>query len=338
MEIKFSIIIPVYNRAHTLNRALQSVLKQTYSNLEIICINDGSTDQSLEILKYYASLDKRIVVLEQSHLGVSKARNLGLEWSSGEWILFLDSDDELPLDIVEKYSKNTQCDFIVSSYTTCVDGRWKENPIKTSKIERKKIGEYILQNEEIQLFYYMCSKCFKNDIIKRHQLRFIESNYGEDSLFVFQYLKYIENIIALNTVGYHIYRTANSLSLTLDIDIRELIKTQEKIYFLSKDISLKGDIFLDIVYRKMLFIVINNMIKVQAPYSFFKKTIKELKELEHSSRYFELFSEGKTWRSRFFENKILKYFHEDRFIILYFYSLLKRIWGKVYLKVNNKSI
>lgn len=101
MEPKVSIIVPVYNTEKYLHECLQSVISQTYSNLEIILIDDGSTDNSLEICNRFSSLDQRIKVFHQENAGVSVARNSGIEEASGDWLMFLDSDDCLQLDAVE---------------------------------------------------------------------------------------------------------------------------------------------------------------------------------------------------------------------------------------------
>lgn len=90
---KISVIVPVYNTAPYLKRCLDSVLKSTYQNLEIICVNDGSTDESLSILEQYQALDNRVVVINQNNSGVSVARNKGMARATGDFISFVDSDD-----------------------------------------------------------------------------------------------------------------------------------------------------------------------------------------------------------------------------------------------------
>ena len=97
-----SIIIPVYNTAKYLRQAIDSVIKQTHQNLQIICVNDGSTDQSLAILEEYANKDARIEVITQENSGLSAARNRGLKSVKGDYVLFLDSDDWLDTDTVAK--------------------------------------------------------------------------------------------------------------------------------------------------------------------------------------------------------------------------------------------
>lgn len=92
-DLLISVIIPIYNSAEYLNRCLDSVLSNTYVNLEVICINDGSTDNSVEVLNEYAKHDDRIVIINQENSGVSVARNAGLDYANGDYIAFIDSDD-----------------------------------------------------------------------------------------------------------------------------------------------------------------------------------------------------------------------------------------------------
>ena len=90
---KISVIIPVYNTESYLSRCLDSVLSNTYENLEVICVNDGSTDNSINILDNYKFSDERVIVINQKNSGVSAARNAGLNVATGEYIAFIDSDD-----------------------------------------------------------------------------------------------------------------------------------------------------------------------------------------------------------------------------------------------------
>lgn len=114
--MKVSIIIPVYNVENYLRVCLDSVVNQTYSDLEIICINDGSTDSSLDILNEYAKNDSRILVVSQSNRGLAAARNTGLEYVTGELCYFLDSDDYIERNLIEyavKIFENFDVDYFV---------------------------------------------------------------------------------------------------------------------------------------------------------------------------------------------------------------------------------
>ena len=99
---KVSIIIPVYKAAPYLQKCIETVLHQTYSNIEVILINDGSKDNSLEICKEYAAVDNRIKVFDIPNGGVSNARNMGIENATGDYLMFVDADDWLSEDAIEK--------------------------------------------------------------------------------------------------------------------------------------------------------------------------------------------------------------------------------------------
>ena len=100
---KICIIIPIYNLERTLTRCLDSVINQDYRNLQILLIDDGSTDNSLNICYEYAKKDNRINVISQKNAGVSNARNTGIDYSLGEFLMFIDGDDEIANDYVYKY-------------------------------------------------------------------------------------------------------------------------------------------------------------------------------------------------------------------------------------------
>ena len=104
--VEISVIIPVYNTEKYLNECLDSIVNQTLSDIEIICVNDGSTDNSLAILESYAKKDNRITVISQENNGQGSARNLGLKNSSGNYICFIDSDDYVDLNMLEKLYDN----------------------------------------------------------------------------------------------------------------------------------------------------------------------------------------------------------------------------------------
>ena len=118
-EIKISIIVPVYNGQKYIRTCLDSILNQTYKNIELIIINDGSTDNSKTIIEEYVKRDKRIVAYHQNNKGVSDARNKGLKYATGKWIWFVDSDD-IPsksfLSEVFKINLKRETDIIVGNY------------------------------------------------------------------------------------------------------------------------------------------------------------------------------------------------------------------------------
>ena len=108
---KISVIVPIYNDDRYLHECLDSIINQTFEDIEIICVNDGSTDESLNILKQYESRDCRVKVISQENKGVGAARNAGIKIASGEYIYFIDADDFLELTgLEEMYDLSQQMD------------------------------------------------------------------------------------------------------------------------------------------------------------------------------------------------------------------------------------
>ncbi|AOZ98546.1 glycosyltransferase family 2 protein [Flavobacterium commune] len=223
----FSIIIPVYNSENYLIECLNSVINQLYTNLEIILINDGSTDKSLEICEDYASRDKRISVLSQSNKGQASARNLGLQHCTGDYVLFVDSDDAISLDLIQLNYDILKCKTVdclqfpvIMNFSSKDDERLLfdkyENLYLTSKVE-------ILNHwlNEVNISWIVCNKIIKKDIALR--IQFVEKMIYEDNKYVVDLIKEIENIFLSNKGSYHYYQRLNStttskLTLKKEID------------------------------------------------------------------------------------------------------------------------
>lgn len=226
---KVSIIIPVFNAEKTLCRCMESVLKISNLNLEIIIINDGSTDNSISICKLYEKKDKRVQVYSQDNLGVSAARNMGMQVASGEWIGFVDSDDEIipeiymeAINILHKCEeflvwKNIQVDEsyrkrkIVQQDLKC--GSYKKEDIKiimNGLIDTDK-KEFIKYKKESYDFSSPCAKFYRRDIIEKNNLRYcVDIKIGEDKIFNYQYLRLINTCHFINQYGYIYYQNHNS--------------------------------------------------------------------------------------------------------------------------------
>ncbi len=196
-----NIIIPIYNGELYLERCLESVLKQSYTNIEVILVNDGSTDHSLDICNQYRSRDSRIKIIDKSNSGVSDSRNCGIKASTGEYLVFLDCDDY----IEEKYVENLyflisdDCDFGITGWV-------KEDqtfnlkqscPFFHERITVEKCLEILLTLKGVQ--GYPFSKIFRNRIIKEYNLSFNSKiSILEDLLFCINYVLKC-NTIQLNT-------------------------------------------------------------------------------------------------------------------------------------------
>jgi len=215
-EKTVSIIVPIYNVENCLKRCLDSILAQTYKDFELILIDDGSSDNSGVICDNYASVDDRINVIHQSNSGVSFSRNKGIEKSNGEYIIFIDSDDEiLPTHIEDLLLPET--DLSVSGITYLKPHNTIEYniPNQNTCYNKTQIASIFPELEYKLLLNGPCQKCFKKSIIDKFQIRFdTKISSGEDTLFV---LKYITNISSLSSVSnssyiYHLDDDNTSLS------------------------------------------------------------------------------------------------------------------------------
>lgn len=190
-----SIIIPVYNVEQYLHQCLDSIINQTYKNLEIIIVDDWSSDNSGKICDEYAKADKRIKIIHQEKAGLSAARNSGLKIATWEYIWYIDSDDYIELDMYEKlYNliESTNSDLAI-----CNRYIWKPNwtRVKNTKFPDKKI---ITPDEALEYFYkhmYVRNKLYKPDII--HNLHFIET-FAQDVIYNFTIFQNIKKIACLN--------------------------------------------------------------------------------------------------------------------------------------------
>ena len=194
---KVSIIIPCYNGERTIKRCIESVLNQTYQNLEILFINDGSTDHSLEIAQQFSIKDKRLRILDmKENKGVSAARNFGLQIAKGEYVEFIDADDEMLPTMIE-----TLLDALVSNDTDIAVSNFSGNPLFFTTFTD---CIYDLENESDRLEYYQDTFCMLlpwNKLYKRKSLTVTfdeEVHFAEDELFNLSVLKGIKRIICVN--------------------------------------------------------------------------------------------------------------------------------------------
>lgn len=206
-----SVIIPVYNTEKYLDRCINSVLAQTLSDIEVLLIDDGSTDGSGKKCDDYARKDKRIHVIHTSNQGVSHARNRGLEQAKGEYISFIDSDDWIDSDMIATLYRLMQthhadlstCGYIIEDENGSIIYNIKEKAIYTLN---KWDAIYSLFHDK----YYkykgnLWDKLYNKSIIERQQLKFNEKiYYNEDRLFIFQYLNGCQSM-AYTTIPYYHY-------------------------------------------------------------------------------------------------------------------------------------
>ena len=237
---KISIILPVYNAQSTISRTIESVLRQTYENYELIIINDGSTDNSGNICKEYVKKSKEIHYIEIDNNGVSNARNLGIENSTGDYIMFIDSDDEYydnTLETIKQYIEDSN-DLVVFGYNRIHVNKNKTKVMNTDITylkDGKQKNIFIEKMQNAYLFNQIWNKVYKAQIIKDNKIDFdININSGEDYRFNLKYIDVIDNAIYIDNILYNYYSTDTGLSLNIKpnkIYIKlENLKQQELLY------------------------------------------------------------------------------------------------------------
>lgn len=222
--IKVSVILPVYNVEPYLRQCMDSIVGQTLEEIEIICIDDGSSDNSLNILKEYQQKDSRVRVIEQQNAGAGAARNAGMRVASGQYLSFLDSDDFFEPDMLEKAyacAEHYTADFIVfHSDQFHMD---KQEYVDVPWVLRKQeIPPYMpfshrqLTDNVFKVFVgWAWDKLYRRSFVEAHHLQFQEQRTSNDLLFVFSALVLAKKIAVVDQVLAHQRRgSSTSLSVT----------------------------------------------------------------------------------------------------------------------------
>ena len=182
-DIKISIVMPIYNSQLFLEDSLQSIQNQTFDDYEVLMVNDGSTDASLEIMKKYSRADSRFISYSKKNEGVSKARNYALDKAQGEYIAFLDSDDLMPkksLEVMYRIAKEQKAQIVV--------GKMQEFSLAKKRIykhtdllsKKKIVSKY---DEDLIWSMMLGNKLFLRELIEENKVRFEKVKYSEDAIF-----------------------------------------------------------------------------------------------------------------------------------------------------------
>lgn len=230
-----SIIIPVYNAERTLCKCLDSILGQDFNNYEIILVNDGSKDSSLDICNEYGSKHHNISVINQNNAGVSSARNAGLDVAKGDWITFIDSDDYIEngfFNCLDTYNEDL---IILNSKNLSLTGDMSDSLFskKNKQLHNKNsITQFLSTYIDSSLYRAPWAKFYKKELIK--DIRFdTNMKIGEDSHFVFRYLCNIKTMSYLGSNAHYVLRLSEqesnvkySSSIDYSIDsLRKLFQT-----------------------------------------------------------------------------------------------------------------
>lgn len=232
--MKFSVIIPVYKAEDTLRRCVDSLLKQNRTDAEIILINDGSPDSSGEICKEYAELYKSVKYIKKENGGVSTARNAGLSVATGEYIIFVDSDDWVSDEFFETINSVLDIhpyDLVQISQNTINGDKTISNPLPVFDSQnRVKIAQRLAEDMWKKRINSPVGKAFKRSIIEENNIRFLENiEVGEDRTFNIEYSLNIKSFRVLENPIYNVcLENQNSLSRKKRDDLDEQISVAEE--------------------------------------------------------------------------------------------------------------
>ena len=202
---KISVIIPVYNVEKYLAECLTSVVNQTFKDIEIICVNDGSTDNSPMILEEFAQKDSRIKIINQENQGLAAARNTGIEVATGEYITFVDSDDYVSTDLyadMQKYLPAELICFNAKIFPMSEKYRALQNYIQCKFDGELPVEEKLILKTNVHVW----NKVFKTSVIKENNIRFPKGLYFEDFPFVCEYMLSINSVKFVSEKEYYFYR------------------------------------------------------------------------------------------------------------------------------------
>lgn len=242
MNPLISIIVPVYNAEYTLNRCLDSILNQTFSDWELFLIDDGSTDRSTELCNQYASKDQRIKVFHKKNGGVSSARNIGLSHAKGKWITFVDSDDEIPKGAFTDDCRYFKEDLIVGAfYDVEEEEKYYRCFLHSGIFNGNRLSEFYAENISAPIFGVVWGKLFRNKLCKG--LNFdTNMKVGEDTLFVMQYLQQVNDLRVIDKDMY-VYHVPNNFVIKYNLDIENSIYCLNRIYLSYQGLKVRSKEF-----------------------------------------------------------------------------------------------
>lgn len=214
MDKKISIIIPVYNVEKYISRCLDSILNNSYKNIEIILVNDGSKDNSQNVINEYKSKYPNIInSVEQENKGPAEARNNALNIATGEYVMFIDSDDFIEKEYIETYVSQLE----EADYDMVLGGYYRTN-------DEKKLYSISLKNEKWSMYMIMgpYARLYKKSFLEVNRIRFEKVNIGEDIYFNLQANAIAKKVKIIDYVGYNWYINTSSISNTTHKDIKKV--------------------------------------------------------------------------------------------------------------------
>ncbi|HAT4134361.1 glycosyltransferase family 2 protein [Clostridium perfringens] len=227
-----SVIVPVYNVEKYISKCIESIKNQTYKNIEIIFVDDGSNDNSRKIISGYMNLDKRIKYLYQHNRGPSVARNKGIDEAKGDFIIFVDSDDWINTNMIEDMLAEMKkenadiaiCDYILETEKKSI---YSDTLSKLKEINSNSIKDLLVCSDTLNS---QCNRLYKKKIIFDNKIRFDEGlTVGEDQIFNMEYITHTKNIAYIQKGFYHYRMVSNSTCRKVHKNQIEMLEKQQEI-------------------------------------------------------------------------------------------------------------
>lgn len=271
MNPKVSVIVPAYNAEKYISQCIMSIMKQTYKNMEIIIIDDGSNDSTQNKIEELSKADSRIKLFTQVNSGPSVARNRGIEEVSGEYIVFVDSDDKIQELYVEKLVNK----IMDNCYDLVCCGYIEESKYGITQLNHFFYGEEELNKDEFinNIFNgvggVLWAKIFKRSILEKHNIRMNPNIFMcEDLLFILEYCQYSEKFGVIKDYLY-IYNRLNEKSISSNIDISYFDNYNNVIYGIEEllaKLDINDNIINDIVLEKVQSLVNSILVSEASKY------------------------------------------------------------------------
>ena len=299
-----SIILPVYNAQTHLARCIGSILNQTYRNLELIILNDGSRDQSLPVCEEFRAKDSRIVLVDKDNSGVSDTRNLGLKLAGGQYVQFVDSDDYIDPDFTGHLvaaAEENNADLVIAPYKMVIPAGASKPEQVLEKIQDDlgvmsvarppEVREYgflpagvydkdtfalRLMDKPASYFYsVLWNKLYRRDLLVENDVQFAsEMKWAEDLVFNLQYIRFAERFVSIGTPGYYYVQNPQSICHT-QINPATIVQNKVQTFRYYKDLYTRLGMYEEV--RPQLYKFLVDIAESTYPSGHFKKVIEEAK-------------------------------------------------------------
>lgn len=288
--MKVSIIVPVYNAQNYLKKLNESLINQTYKNIEIIYVNDGSEDGSLAILEDFSRNYDNISVIDQPNQGGSIARNNGLNVAKGDYVFFCDADDYIEKNFIEKMISKaliTQADIVVCNYR---DVYPNTTIARENKFASNFSGESVIENPKI-LFIKpaVWNKIFKKSLFIEHKIKFEETQIAQDLCTTLKLLAVAKKISKIDDILYNYVLHDNSISRSYDKRILDIIISVNSLrnFYIDKGLYEKYKNEIDFVSLQNILYQMTKIPLIKEKKDIYKELLSYLKQISTENKYFK---------------------------------------------------